>query len=193
MRRNLILLLALTSGFSAAVLAGIAGATSFTIALAKNAPVTNQSGKTTHEAIAVTSRGGAVYTLSGDSAAHPKCTAANQCFSFWPPVKVKSAKSLSKAPGIKGKLGTWRRNGFIQLTLSGHPLYNFSGDSHKNSAKGEGIKGFGGTWHVVSEGASSGSTSGSGGMTTTTGTGTTTTGTGTGTTTTTCTDPPYCY
>jgi predicted lipoprotein with Yx(FWY)xxD motif len=191
MRRYLILLLAGLAGFSAAALAGIAGARSFTLTVAKNAPVSNQSGNTTHEAIAVTSRGGAVYTLSGDTVAHPKCTAANQCFSFWPPVKVSSAKSLSKAPGIKGKLGVMHRGGFLQLTLSGHPLYTFSADTHKDAAKGEGIKGFGGTWHVVSAGASSsGAVSGSGGMTTTGAT--TTTGTGTGTTTT-CAYPPYCY
>jgi predicted lipoprotein with Yx(FWY)xxD motif len=183
MRRHLILLLAGMAGFSVALVAGIAGAKSFTLGLAKHASV-----GASHESIVVNGRGFAVYKLSGDSARHPKCTASNQCFTFWPPVKVKSAKGLSKAPGIKGTLGTWRRGGFLQLTLGGHPLYTYSGDSRRHSASGNGIKTFGGTWHVISEGTSG---SGSGGTTTGTTT-TTTTGTTTGTTST-CAYPPYCY
>jgi predicted lipoprotein with Yx(FWY)xxD motif len=192
MRRRPILLIAALAGFSVPVVAGIAGAKTFTLELAKGAKVTDQSGTTKTEKIAVTPRGFAVYWLSGDSAAHPKCTSSNGCFSFWPPVKERSARGLSKAPGIAGKLGTWRHDGFTQLTLSGHPLYNFSGDKHRDAAVGEGIHGFGGVWHVVSEGpahAGSGSTTSGTGTTTTTGT-TTMPG---GTTTTTCAYPPYCY
>jgi hypothetical protein len=52
-----------------------------------------------------------------------------------------------------------RRHGFVQITLNGRPLYRFSGDTAKGQAKGEGIHGFGGVWHVVKEGAAtSGST-----------------------------------
>ena len=184
MRRQLILLLAGMAGFSVAAVAGIAGAKTFTLELAKHAKVTNQAGNTKAEAIAVTRLGRAVYELSGDSPSHPKCKASNGCFSFWPPVKVASARGLSKAPGIKGRLGVWHRKGFLQLTLSGHPLYRYSGDTRARAATGEGIRTFGGTWHVFNEGPA-----GSGGMTTT---GTTTTGTTTGTTTTTCAYPPSC-
>jgi predicted lipoprotein with Yx(FWY)xxD motif len=188
MRRHSILVLAGLAGFAVALAAGIAGAKTFTLQLAKGAKVTNQSGTTKTEKIAVTPRGFAVYWLSGDSAAHPKCTSSNGCVSFWPPVKEHSAGGLSKAPGIAGKLGTLRRNGFIQLTLNGHPLYTFAVDKHKHDATGEGVHGFGGTWHTVTEGPAS---PGSGGMTSS-GT-TTTTTTSTGTTTTTCAYPPYCY
>jgi predicted lipoprotein with Yx(FWY)xxD motif len=182
MRRYLILLFAGVAGFAVALAGGIAGAKSFTLELAKHAKVTNQSGMTKSEEIAVNSGGRAVYWLSGDTATHRKCTSGNGCFSFWPPVKVRSANALSKAPGIKGKLGTFRRNGFIQLTLAGHPLYTFSVDKHRANATGEGVHGFGGIWHAVSEGPAP--RSGSGGTTTTT------TGTTTGTTTTTCAYPP---
>jgi predicted lipoprotein with Yx(FWY)xxD motif len=192
MRRNSILLLAGLAGFALALAAGIAGAKTFTLELAKGAKVTNQSGTTKTEKIAVTPRGFAVYELSGDSAAHPKCTSSNGCFSFWPPVKERSARGLSEAPGVAGKLGSWRHNGFIQLTLSGHPLYTFSADKRKDNATGEGVHGFNGIWHAVAEGRAS---SGSGGMpsTPTTTTTTPTMPTTTGTTTTTCAYPPYCY
>ena len=154
MRRHLILTFAAVAGFAVASPGGSRGPRASRSQLAKNAKVTNQSGMTKSESIAVTPRGSAVYTLSGDSAAHPKCTSANGCFAFWPPVKVKSAHGLTKPPGIKGKLGTWHRKGFLQLTLSGHPLYTFSADKQKDHATGDGVHGFGGTWHAVSEGSS---------------------------------------
>ncbi|MDQ6834753.1 MAG: hypothetical protein M3016_01050 [Actinomycetota bacterium] len=116
--------------------------------VAGNAHVSNVAGKTTRQAVVVTTRGFAVYTLSGDSRRHPKCTQHNGCFGFWPPVKASSAKHLRADASIKGKLGSWRRDGFVQLTLKGHPLYRFSQDSKRNRATGEGIHTFGGTWHV---------------------------------------------
>ena len=146
-----------TAGFAAAALVGAALAKTFTLQVAKNARVTNQSGTTKTQNIVVNARGFALYTLTGDSKSHPKCTKANRCFSFWPPLTVSSAKQLSKAPGIKGKLGVWHRNGFFQVTLAGHPLYRFAPDTQRHHATGEGVVSFGGTWHVVKAGATSGS------------------------------------
>jgi predicted lipoprotein with Yx(FWY)xxD motif len=154
------------AGLGLAVLVGIAAAKTFTLQVDKSAKVTNaNTQKSKIESIA-TFKGSAVYMLSGDSKSHPKCTKANGCFGAWPPVKLSSASRLSKASGIKGKLGVWRRDGFIQLTLGGHPLYRFAGDGgRKGIATGEDISSFGGTWHVVSGGASS-PAGGSTGMTT---------------------------
>jgi predicted lipoprotein with Yx(FWY)xxD motif len=147
-----------TAGFATAALVAVALAKTFTINVASNAKVTNASNKTVREGIAINGKSFAVYTLSGDSRKKPECTKADKCFEFWFPVKVSSAKKLTKAPHVKGSLGTWKRNGFIQVTLSGHPLYTFIGDTHKNAATGEGIKSFGGTWHVVKAGTGKSST-----------------------------------
>jgi predicted lipoprotein with Yx(FWY)xxD motif len=146
-RRSAALLTAALAGIAAAALVGIAVAKSFTLRTASNETVASATG-TVHEGVVVNSHGAAVYTLSGDTVHHPKCTKASGCFQFWPPVKVASAKKLSKAPGIKGKLGVLRRNGFTQVTLGGHPLYTYSGDHHRGTATGEGINTFGGIWHV---------------------------------------------
>ena len=130
--------------------AAVAIAKTFTLNVAKNATVTNMTTMVTkHENIAVNGKGFAVYWLSGDSKSHPKCTEANGCFRFWPPVTAASAKALSKAPGISGKLTSWKRNGFTQAVLGGHPVYTFAPDTKKHDATGEGVVGFGGTWHVV--------------------------------------------
>jgi hypothetical protein len=75
----------------------------------------------------VTASGRAVYELTGDSARHPKCTLGNGCFSFWPPLKVGSRKNPNKASRIRGKLGVWHRDVFLQVTLAGHALYRYAG------------------------------------------------------------------
>jgi predicted lipoprotein with Yx(FWY)xxD motif len=176
-----VILAAAIAGFATAALVGVALAKTFTLQVAKGAKVTNTMSRSTSENIVANSRSRAVYALTGDSKRHPECTKANGCFQFWFPVNVSSAKQLTKAPGISGKLGVWHRNGFFQVTLAGHPLYTFAGDTQKDAATGEGIKSFGGTWHVAK--ATNTDT-----KTTTTGT----TTTPTGTTTTPCLYPP-CY
>ena len=119
MRGPIIGLIVAIAGFATAAMVGVAVAKTFTLSIAKNAQVTNTRGISTRENVVVDARGFAVYTLSGDSMQHPKCTKANGCFAFWPPVKVASAKALSKASGISGKLAVWHRNGFFQVTLAG--------------------------------------------------------------------------
>jgi predicted lipoprotein with Yx(FWY)xxD motif len=171
------------AGFATAALVGVAIARGFTLKVAKSAQVTNQAGSTASEAIAVNSHGFAVYELTGDSRTHRECTKAKGCFSFWPPVTVTSRKNLKKAPGVKGRLGVWHRDGFLQVTLAGHPLYRYAGDSNRDIATGQGIQSFGGTWHVIKVASSAAGTSG----------GSTSTMTTTSTpTTTTCAYPPYC-
>jgi predicted lipoprotein with Yx(FWY)xxD motif len=100
--------------------------------------------------VVVNTRGMTLYTLSDERVGNLKCL-TQACFGFWPPYKVSASEALTKAKGIKGTLGRLRRvkGGFYQLMLDGHPLYRFGGDHVKGSASGEGIKGFGGTWHVV--------------------------------------------
>lgn len=157
--RGAALLTVALAGFAAAALAGIALAKTFTIKVARDAQVMSLGGASKQESIVVNSHGRALYTLSGDTKRHPKCTKASGCFAFWPPAKV-SSKNVTKASGIRGKLGVWRRDGFLQLTIAGHPLYTFSQDTRKDVATGQGIRTFGGVWHVrTASGAASSSPS----------------------------------
>jgi len=132
------------AGLAVAGLAGLApAATHPTLRTATNAALGKK--------IVVDSRGRTVYELKGEGSHHLLCKKTNRCFSEWPPVTVKSAKTKpTAAAGVKGRLGILHRNGIFQVTLSGHPLYRFSGDaSAKGKTSGEGLKDFGGTWHVV--------------------------------------------
>jgi predicted lipoprotein with Yx(FWY)xxD motif len=130
-----------------------------TIGVAKNGKVTNQNMVTKTEAIAVNSKRRAIYDLIPETVHHVLCTKSNGCLMVWPPVTVRNANSKpSAATGIKGKLGVLHRNGLFQVTLAGHPLYTFAGDSKKDNGTGEGIVHFGGTWHVIKATVSSNTT-----------------------------------
>jgi predicted lipoprotein with Yx(FWY)xxD motif len=143
--------------------AGIALAKSFTLRVSKNVHVTNNPTKAfrikavnTHEAVAVGPAGYAVYTFQGETTHHIICKKTNNantnCWAFWPPVSPNSAKGLSKQTGIKGRLGTFRNHGVLQLTLNDQPLYYFTPDiqSHnKKLATGDELKTFGSIWHIV--------------------------------------------
>lgn len=98
------------------------------------------------QSLLVSASGMPVYALSGDSQAHPKCDATD-CLSVWPALITATAKPMA-GKGVAGKLGVWRHNHVIQVTLNGHPLYTYSYDS-RDSATGEGLKSFGGTWQLV--------------------------------------------
>jgi predicted lipoprotein with Yx(FWY)xxD motif len=91
-------------------------------------------------------KGFTLYWFSLDTSATSKCSGA--CASAWPPV----AGPVSAAAGVSlsGKLATiTRSDGSKQETYNGHPLYTFSGDSGPGKTGGNGISGFGGTWHAV--------------------------------------------
>jgi len=149
-RRSAATVIAAAAVAAMLAVAAVAIAKTFTLNVAKNATVTNMTTMVTkHENIAVNGKGFAVYWLSGDSKSHPECVKANGCFKFWPPVTAASAKALKKASGISGKLTSWKRDGFTQALLGGHPIYTFAIDTKKHDATGEGVVAFGGTWHVV--------------------------------------------
>jgi predicted lipoprotein with Yx(FWY)xxD motif len=198
-KRTLAMLIVAVVGFALAAVAGLAVAKSFTLRVSKNVHVTNTPTKSfrvkavdTHEAVAVGPSGFPVYTFQGETTHHLICkktsSQATNCWAFWPPVTVNSAKGLSAQKGIKGKLGTFRIHGLLQVTLNRQPLYYFTPDitsKNKKQATGDELKTFGSIWHIVAA-------SGSGATHGTTSTSSSTSGTSTGTTTTSCLYPP-CY
>lgn len=127
-----------------------AASTALSIGSAPNATLGKQ--------VVLSAQGRTLYWLSPETTKHLLCK-TKPCFKIWPPVTVASSTTRLKAgAGVQGHLGILRRSGgLLQVTLRGMPLYRFANDHAKGQANGEGIKGFGGTWHVVS--ASSSATS----------------------------------
>jgi predicted lipoprotein with Yx(FWY)xxD motif len=130
--------------------AGLLAITAFAIAKSSTVGVGTAEVKGHRESVAVNGRGVTVYELAPESTRHLVCTSA-ACLSVWPPVKAHGA--VTKASGVTGRLGTVKRKGFVQVTLGGHPIYTFSEDGgRRGKAEGEGIRNFGGVWHVFKEG-----------------------------------------
>ena len=158
----------IVAGLAVVVVAGIAVAKSFTLKVSRNVHVTNTPTKSfrvkavdVHEAVAVGQSGYAVYTFQGETTHHLICkkttSASTNCWAFWPPVSVKSAKGLSAQTGIKGKVGSFMNHGTRQVTLGGKPLYYFTPDimgGNKKQATGDELKTFGSIWHIVTVGKS---------------------------------------
>ncbi|MGZ4167264.1 MAG: hypothetical protein ACXVRW_01765 [Solirubrobacteraceae bacterium] len=101
--------------------------------------------------IVVDRRGDTVYELSGESLAHLQCV-TRSCLTTFQPVLVRSASvKVPVAAGVPGKVTVLRRvkANLYQVMLDNHPLYFYAGDTTIGATKGQGLKGPGGTWHVV--------------------------------------------
>jgi predicted lipoprotein with Yx(FWY)xxD motif len=88
-----------------------------------------------------------VYLFEADKPGQSACSGA--CTQVWPPVTAAAAKSGGGA--MAADLGTIARSdGTKQVTYKGHPLYLFARDGDKSDAYGQGVKGFGASWYVLS-------------------------------------------
>jgi predicted lipoprotein with Yx(FWY)xxD motif len=132
-----------------ALLAGVAIAATATV-MSLAAAKRTVAGKS--KTIVVDQRGVTVYELGGESLAKLECV-TKACFAIWPPLTVASATAKpTLGPGVPGTVSVIHRvkGRFYQVMLDRHPLYYYSGDGgKKGEVTGQGIQGFGGTWHVV--------------------------------------------
>jgi predicted lipoprotein with Yx(FWY)xxD motif len=122
--------------------------------------------------VLATSSGRTLYLFMKDKNGKSACYGA--CAGFWPPLMKKGA--LHAGAGVKaGLLGTTKRkNGKLQVTYKGHPLYLFKLDHASGQIGGQRQNVYGGKWYAVNaSGAANKLAPPSGGTTT----GGTTTGT----------------
>jgi predicted lipoprotein with Yx(FWY)xxD motif len=117
-------------------------------AAAGGAAVVKTAESSTLGTIVVDSTGKTVYTLTNGSQQVP-CSGA--CLQVWPAVSLPAGTTKATGSGVKNVAATG-----TQVTINGAPVYTFSGDAAAGSTNGEGITSFGGTWHVVKVGGSSG-------------------------------------
>jgi predicted lipoprotein with Yx(FWY)xxD motif len=123
--------------------------------------------------VLATSTGRTLYLFMKDK--HAKSACYGQCATYWPPLMKKG--KLSAGAGVKaGLLGTTKRkNGKLQVTYKGHPLYLFKLDHGAGQVAGQGQNFFGGRWYALSSSGSANKKAppAGGGTTSTTTTGTT--------------------
>jgi predicted lipoprotein with Yx(FWY)xxD motif len=79
-----------------------------------------------------------------------KSTCYNQCAEEWPPALTNS-KQVNGGSGVQSSmLGTVKRkDGSLQITYNGHPLYYYNDDKKAGDVKGQDEKGFGAEWYLV--------------------------------------------
>jgi predicted lipoprotein with Yx(FWY)xxD motif len=102
-----------------------------------------------------------VYVFGADHGAASTCYGV--CASAWPPLLTKGTPSVSA--GVNAKLlgTTKRRDGSMQVTYGGHPLYYYSGDK-PGKVMCQAADMHGGFWYVVNADGSANKAKGHGMM-----------------------------
>jgi predicted lipoprotein with Yx(FWY)xxD motif len=90
--------------------------------------------------------GKTLYLFTPDSGTTSACT--GQCASSWPPLTVTGGAMPAAGTGVTGAIATITRpEGTTQVTVNGHPVYYFSGDTAAGQTNGQGLNA---KWYVLS-------------------------------------------
>src|SRR3989442_4623680 len=98
--------------------------------------------------ILVDSKGITVYDFVRDKGTTSTCYGA--CAALWPPLmtKGKPVAGLGVRASLLGT--TKRKDGKLEVTYNGHPLYYFVTDRKPGQTTGQGVNQFGAPWWVLS-------------------------------------------
>jgi predicted lipoprotein with Yx(FWY)xxD motif len=111
-------------------------------------PAVLKLGNTALGRVLTDERGRTVYLFEADKGTTSACY--GKCATSWPPL-LTTGTPQAGAGTQAGLLGTTkRRDGTVQVTYHGHPLYYFARDAQAGQALGEGIDAFSGEWYAVS-------------------------------------------
>jgi predicted lipoprotein with Yx(FWY)xxD motif len=96
--------------------------------------------------VLVAANGRTLYLFAADKGTSSVCY--GQCAAYWPPL---IAQMPTAGVGLNASLvgTTKRKDGKLQVTYDGHPLYFFAEDKKAGDVKGQGFVHFGGPWWVV--------------------------------------------
>src|SRR5262245_6600983 len=138
----------------------VGGALAVAAALAISASATAQSGtavkigRSNLGRVLVDSHGKTLYIWAHDKGR--KSTCYGDCAEYWPPLLTKGKPSARAGAQARLLGASRRRDGRMQVTYAGHPLYYFVQDTKAGQTKGEGLTGFGGRWAPVQATAAAG-------------------------------------
>jgi predicted lipoprotein with Yx(FWY)xxD motif len=132
--------------------AGVLSATAAALALAGGDAATSgakvQIAGSSLGRILVDSKGVTLYDFVKDKGTTSVCYGA--CAALWPPL-LTTGKPVA-GPGVRPSLlgTTKRKDGKLEVTYGGHPLYYFVTDRKPGQTTGQGVNQFGGPWWVLS-------------------------------------------
>jgi len=95
--------------------------------------------------ILVDSRGWTLYLYTPDKTSTSTCY--GQCASFWPPLLTAGAPHAGRGARASLLGTTKRKDGKLQVTYAGHPLYFFKEDTAPGDAHGQGLEKI---WYALS-------------------------------------------
>ena len=99
--------------------------------------------------VLVDGQGRALYLFAADKTTDSTCYDA--CATAWPPMLADKGTPVGAMHGATGSLTgtTTRKDGTLQVTYNGHPLYYFSGDKNPGEITCQAVVNFGAAWYVV--------------------------------------------
>jgi predicted lipoprotein with Yx(FWY)xxD motif len=97
--------------------------------------------------ILVTTEGLTLYDFHKDKGGTSSCYGA--CAGAWPPL-LTEGNPQAQGPANRSMLGTTKRKeGTLQVTYNGWPLYTYAGDKAPGEANGNDIDQFGAEWYAL--------------------------------------------
>jgi len=97
--------------------------------------------------IVVDSKGFTLYDFHKDKGTTSACYGS--CAQIWPPLVTEGDPQAGEG-AMASKLGTTKRkDGTLQVTYAGHPLYTYTADTKPGDAKGNDFSSFGGEWYAL--------------------------------------------
>ncbi len=116
-----------------------AGATEVAVVKVMNTPALGKA--------IVDSQGMTMYDFHKDKGTTSSCYGA--CAEAWPPL-LTSGKPKATGGAESSLLGTTKRkDGTVQVTYAGHPLYGFVEDRKPGETNGNDVDGFGAQWYAL--------------------------------------------
>ncbi|HJQ83444.1 MAG TPA: hypothetical protein VKA21_05170 [Candidatus Binatia bacterium] len=115
---------------------------------ASGTTTTLRSGTSSLGRIVVDGQGRTLYLFEKDRNRRSACYGA--CAIYWPPL-LTHGRPIARGGLRQSLVGTTRRkNGTLQVTYAGHPLYRYVGDSGRGQTNGAGLTDYGGGWDPLS-------------------------------------------
>jgi predicted lipoprotein with Yx(FWY)xxD motif len=97
--------------------------------------------------VIVDSKGFTLYDFHKDEGGKSACYGA--CAKVWPPL-TSEGKPQAGEGAVASKLGTTKRkDGTLQVTYAGWPLYTYAADKKPGDANGNDIDSFGAEWYAL--------------------------------------------
>jgi predicted lipoprotein with Yx(FWY)xxD motif len=98
-------------------------------------------------AILVNSDGFTVYDFHKDKGTTSSCYGA--CAGLWPPVTTEGAPQVGEGASSSQLGTTKRKDGSVQVTYAGHPLYTYAADKKPGEANGNDFSSYGAQWYAL--------------------------------------------